>query len=355
MAWFKLDDGFFHHPKVVQAGRDARDLWLAAGCYCAKELTDGVVPAACLPLLAAEAQVSGPGKLAARLVVAGLFEERDGGYAIHDYLAYNPSRATVLAERARVNEVRAAAGRLGGLRSGAVRRRQAAADARVEGKHAASKREANEEANQEAKPKQNGSPVPVPLPHGMPASMTSSDKTDMAGTTLSSARERAGPPDALSAEAEMERTCPFLAEALVNRLLGRRGERPDPALVMALVAALVAAFGYAGQTAAEERRLAQAARDLLAARDDAGRPAPVQPAEVAVLKAAWERDHDYAATPWTLVQRLGELRQLATGPPAPGGLRRRAGGRQTFRDKLDLLEETTAILEAHQARNGDGA
>jgi hypothetical protein len=45
MPWVKLDDRFFTNPKVIGAGRDARDLYLAGLCYCAAELTDGFVPA----------------------------------------------------------------------------------------------------------------------------------------------------------------------------------------------------------------------------------------------------------------------------------------------------------------------
>ena len=33
MPWVKLDDHFFRHPKVIAAGRDARDLFLAGLCY----------------------------------------------------------------------------------------------------------------------------------------------------------------------------------------------------------------------------------------------------------------------------------------------------------------------------------
>ena len=41
MPWVKLDDQFFSHPKVLRAGRDARDLYLASLTFCARNKTDG--------------------------------------------------------------------------------------------------------------------------------------------------------------------------------------------------------------------------------------------------------------------------------------------------------------------------
>lgn len=175
MPWFKLDDGFFDHPKVVQAGRDARDLWLAAGCYSARELTDGFIPFEVLPLLAAKAGVRNPKGLALRLVEAraqsahGMFEPREGGYLIHDYLEYNPSRAQVLEEREKTRK------RLEGWR--------------------AMKREKNARGNAVTNGSSNGSstasPVPLPRPHVDPTPTASPDRgmtTDGASLSRNSAR-----------------------------------------------------------------------------------------------------------------------------------------------------------------------
>lgn len=113
MSWVKLDDGFFRHRKVVQAGRDARDLALASWCFSSATLSDGFIPEAALRQLAADAQVTAnPRKLAARLVEVGLWEEAAGGYQIHDYLTYNPTREAVEAARA-ANAARIAAWRAG--------------------------------------------------------------------------------------------------------------------------------------------------------------------------------------------------------------------------------------------------
>lgn len=45
MTWFKLDDGFYDHPKVADLPNAAVGLWVKAAVWCSKHLTDGVVPA----------------------------------------------------------------------------------------------------------------------------------------------------------------------------------------------------------------------------------------------------------------------------------------------------------------------
>jgi hypothetical protein len=110
MAWVKVDDQFFRHPKVMAAGRDARDLYLVGLCYCAQSLTDGFVPSQAVRVLAAEAEIDTGPASAARLVEVGLWEPTEAGYRVHDYLEYQPSKDQVLHTR----EVRAEAGRRGG-------------------------------------------------------------------------------------------------------------------------------------------------------------------------------------------------------------------------------------------------
>lgn len=90
MSWVKLDDQFFSNPKVLLAGRDARDLYLAGLAFCAAQLTDGFIPDNALRMLAAQADVDEPAALAVRLVAVDLWERLDGGYQIHDWLKYNP-------------------------------------------------------------------------------------------------------------------------------------------------------------------------------------------------------------------------------------------------------------------------
>lgn len=97
--WAKISDDFFRHPRTVAAGRDARDLFLVSLTHCNEHLTDGFVAAGYLRRLAADAEIDDARAAADRLVAVGYWEECDGGWMVHDFLDYNPSRAEVLAER----------------------------------------------------------------------------------------------------------------------------------------------------------------------------------------------------------------------------------------------------------------
>lgn len=98
MPWVKLDDGFFDHPKALAAGPLGIAMFVAGLCYCSRHLTDGFIPAEAVPRL-----ISLPPKQSARvssdLVRAGLWRTCPGGFIVHDYLEYQPSRAQVNAER----------------------------------------------------------------------------------------------------------------------------------------------------------------------------------------------------------------------------------------------------------------
>lgn len=100
MTWLKLDDGFPRHRKVRRLSHVAFRLHVSALCWCAEQLTDGVI---------LTGELDDVSDLAARelakavpdLVERGLWESRPDGWVIHDYLTYNPSREKVLAERER--------------------------------------------------------------------------------------------------------------------------------------------------------------------------------------------------------------------------------------------------------------
>ena len=143
MAWFKVDDSFYDHPKAIKAG-PAVELWLRAGCWSAKQGTDGYVPAWQLQNLR-----GGTAKMAQRLVDAwvrpggsGLWVPVEGGWSFHDWLDYQPSKDEADERRAK----RAEAGRIGGLRSGQSRRGT----------------EANREANASAGARSKNEPRPGP-------------------------------------------------------------------------------------------------------------------------------------------------------------------------------------------------
>jgi hypothetical protein len=110
MSWVKLDDRFLLNPKIMQAGLEARALYVAALCYCAGELTDGFIARNVAYKVAALADVEGTDAAIARLVDLTLWEVVAGGWRIHDYLDYNPSRDKAIA----IKEARAEAGARGG-------------------------------------------------------------------------------------------------------------------------------------------------------------------------------------------------------------------------------------------------
>lgn len=147
MSWAKLDDGFFDHPKVLVAGEDAANLYVRGLVWCCKHLTDGAIPREALRTLTGRRDAAA---LAAKLVASGLWEMRDGGWAVHDFHDHNPTAAEVKARRSELSAKRAEAGKRGGIRSGQVRGMEANA------KQTASKPEASCSGVAEAK----RSPIP---------------------------------------------------------------------------------------------------------------------------------------------------------------------------------------------------
>lgn len=98
MPWFKVDDGFYDHPKVENLPMAARGLWLTCGVWCAKQLTDGVISAKRVRALGGTpAQIKS-------LISNGLWVEGrdDSGskcYAFHDWFDMQPSRDQIYEKR----------------------------------------------------------------------------------------------------------------------------------------------------------------------------------------------------------------------------------------------------------------
>ena len=94
MTWFRIDDGFLDHPKVLGLSPEALTLWLKAGLWCSRHLTDGLVPEGVIHYIGmSNAEVI-------ELVQSGLWlEADDGGYLFHDWHHYQPSREEVEAKR----------------------------------------------------------------------------------------------------------------------------------------------------------------------------------------------------------------------------------------------------------------
>jgi hypothetical protein len=94
VTWFKVDDSFHSHPKVLATTPAALGLWVVAGAWCGANLTDGFVPDHALPRL-----LPGSGELAKELVSVGLWRRAKGGYRFHDWCDFNPDSTSVIKER----------------------------------------------------------------------------------------------------------------------------------------------------------------------------------------------------------------------------------------------------------------
>ncbi len=97
MVWFKVDDGFWSHPKVLPLSADAVALWVRAGAYCAHQLTNGLVSPQALRMLADR-------DAAVELANAGLWDVVPEGFMFHDWAKYQPTREQVEADRAAATE-----------------------------------------------------------------------------------------------------------------------------------------------------------------------------------------------------------------------------------------------------------
>jgi len=165
MPWIKLDDSFLTNAKILQAGLEARALYVAGLCYCGKTLSDGAIPAGMVPKLAALADVDDAASAAATLVALGLWHDAPGGFAVHDYLDYNPTRQQAESNAAQ----RALSGSIGGKRSGEARRERAKQkrsdllhdESSAATKQTRSKLPSKNEANREAKEEANGATTPA--------------------------------------------------------------------------------------------------------------------------------------------------------------------------------------------------
>lgn len=94
MAWFKVDDGFWAHPKTFMLSDAAIALWLKAGTWSAQMLTDGKVPANAVSIFRAS------GESVRELVAVGLWLETADGFRFHDWDEYQPSAEVEKSKRA---------------------------------------------------------------------------------------------------------------------------------------------------------------------------------------------------------------------------------------------------------------
>lgn len=88
MPWFRIEDSFHSHPKIIKAGNEATGLYVRCGSYAAQHLTNGFIPEHV-------ALLYGTPELIETLVEAKLWRRARGGWRMPDYLDYNPSKDAV--------------------------------------------------------------------------------------------------------------------------------------------------------------------------------------------------------------------------------------------------------------------
>jgi hypothetical protein len=92
MPWFRLEDSFHSHPKVLRAGNEAIGLYVRCGTYAAQHLTDGFIPEHIALLYGDETLVE-------TLVQTKLWRRTRGGWRMPDFLDFNPSKEAVDKDR----------------------------------------------------------------------------------------------------------------------------------------------------------------------------------------------------------------------------------------------------------------
>jgi hypothetical protein len=99
VSYVRISDDFADHPKVRKLNTTAFAVHVWVLCHCGRHLTDGFVALEALAGCPWVSKRSALTRAIERLVGAGLWEQVDGGFRIHDYLTYNPDRPSVLEKR----------------------------------------------------------------------------------------------------------------------------------------------------------------------------------------------------------------------------------------------------------------
>jgi hypothetical protein len=102
MAWARIDDSFFNHPKIEPLSDRAFRAHIGALCLCNQYLTDGLLTERQAAKLATK-------RVREELIAADLWHPVDAcnansGIQVHDFHEYNRSRAEVEEERRRKSE-----------------------------------------------------------------------------------------------------------------------------------------------------------------------------------------------------------------------------------------------------------
>jgi hypothetical protein len=103
MPWVKIDDSFTDHAKVEALSDRAFRLHVAGLCFCARMLTDGLIPEDRVKRLLPSVTKA----MVNELVGGGIWLVVDGGYEVYGFLEYNRSKEKVLNDRAAAAERKA--------------------------------------------------------------------------------------------------------------------------------------------------------------------------------------------------------------------------------------------------------
>jgi hypothetical protein len=105
MPWARFEDDYLGNRKLTTLSTAAIALDMAAILFSSRELRDGFLSSSDVVLVTKLIHISRPKRVVLELIYANRWAACDGGgYAIHDYLDYQPSREQVLAERAAAAE-----------------------------------------------------------------------------------------------------------------------------------------------------------------------------------------------------------------------------------------------------------
>jgi len=98
MVWVRIDDHFDEHPKVAQLDDHAFALFVCGLTYCNRNLTDGFIPS-----MVGHGQLrfcdGNPVPAIRQLENVGMWVKVPGGWQVHDFPQYQPSKEAVLKER----------------------------------------------------------------------------------------------------------------------------------------------------------------------------------------------------------------------------------------------------------------
>lgn len=98
MTWVRLDDSFPEHPKIARLGDTALAMFVVGLAYCNRNLTDGFIPNQ-VGLGQLRYCDGNPVPAIRELEKVGCWDKVPGGWQVHDYFDYQPSRESVLKDR----------------------------------------------------------------------------------------------------------------------------------------------------------------------------------------------------------------------------------------------------------------